>query len=136
MAKVRPNKYTTESFTKRVYELVGNEYTVLGDYVKSYKKILMRHNTCGHEYEVIASNFVNIGNRCPKCNSRNKVLEADIFKEKVLNQVGNEYSVLGEYVDGDTPILMRHNICGREWMIRPTFFVGKKRNRCPRCNRG
>jgi len=43
---------THEEFIQEVYDLVGNEYTVLGKYINATTKILIRHNTCGHEYVV------------------------------------------------------------------------------------
>lgn len=42
-------------------------------------------------------------------------LNTEIFKKRVQDVVGDEYSVLGEYVDyNHTKIKMRHNICGCE----------------------
>lgn len=40
-------KRTTEEFKKLVYDLVGDEYTVLGEYTTTLTKIQMRHNKCG-----------------------------------------------------------------------------------------
>jgi hypothetical protein len=57
----------TESFKNRIYKLVGDEYTVLGEYKGADKKIKIKHNVCGHIWNPIASNFVNNGRRCPKC---------------------------------------------------------------------
>ena len=58
---------TTETFKERVYELVGDEYAVLGEYVKSTLPLLMRHNDCGHEWKIKPNSFISVGNRCPKC---------------------------------------------------------------------
>lgn len=43
---------STRFFKKEeVYNLYGDEYTVLGDYTKGTNKILIRHNICGSKYE-------------------------------------------------------------------------------------
>lgn len=36
---------TTELFKKEVYDLVADEYLVLGEYKRNHEKILMKHNT-------------------------------------------------------------------------------------------
>ena len=126
---------TTEQFKKEVYDLVGDEYEVLGEYVTANNKILIRHNTCGHEYMVKPSNFLS-NNRCPKCNITrikqcNKNNKSILFKEKVKELVGDEYEVLGEYKSSNSKILIRHNKCGYEYLISPNnFLVGR---RCPNC---
>lgn len=57
---------TQEEFEKEVFELVGNEYIVLGKYINSYTKIRIKHTVCGTEYYVIPNHFLN-GCRCPVC---------------------------------------------------------------------
>ena len=62
----------TELFKEEVYNLVGDEYTVLGEYTKSNENIKMRHNcdNCNNfEFEVRPSDFISHGNRCPLCKS-------------------------------------------------------------------
>jgi len=120
---------TTDEFKQHVYDLVGDEYTVLGEYKTVTTKIRMRHNTCGHEYEVTPKNFKR-GDRCPKCGKRRK--DADTFKKEVYDLVGDEYTVLGEYENLTTKILMRHNKCGYEYKVKPhSFKFGGAR--CPKC---
>ena len=60
-------KLTNDDIIQRMYDLVSNEYTKLNDvYINAHAKFPIRHNTCGHEYE-IAWNPFNSGVRCPKC---------------------------------------------------------------------
>lgn len=57
-------------YVNEVFELVGNEYTVLGIYVHQNIKIRFRHNNedCNnHEWEVRPDSFTFTGNRCPAC---------------------------------------------------------------------
>ena len=120
----------TDIFKKEVYDLVGKEYTVLGEYKNADTKILMKHNKCGNEYEVTPNNFLNQKRRCPFC-SGNKKKTTDIFKKEVYDLVGKEYTVLGEYKNADTKILMKHNKCGNEYEVTPNKFLQDRR--CPKC---
>ena len=60
------------------------------------------------------------------------------FKKEEYDLEGDEYSVLGEYINTNTPIRMKHNTCGYdEWMVTPHNFKGtpsRKGRRCPKCN--
>ena len=60
--------YTTETFKEKVYSLVKDEYLVLGNYINSKTKILIKHILCNHEYLVTPDNFINNVRRCPLCN--------------------------------------------------------------------
>ncbi|WP_019415908.1 hypothetical protein [Paenisporosarcina sp. TG20] len=50
-------KKTQEQFVGEVFNKVGNEYTVIGDYINTGEKLLMRHNECGLEYQVSPNKF-------------------------------------------------------------------------------
>lgn len=128
----RKNKaYTQESFTQKVYELVGDEYEVIGKYVNSQTPITMLHNTCGRHYDVLPSSFL-MGHRCSHC-FKSVPYTTEEYKSKVEKLVGNRYSVLSEYISANNSIKLRHNVCGFEYEIKPLmFFQG---NRCPQCAR-
>lgn len=53
------------------------------------------------------------------------------FINAVYTLAGDEYTVLGEYVNVDTKLLMRHNKCRHEYMVTPYKF--KTGRRCPKC---
>ena len=61
-------KKTTESFKKEVKELVGEEYSVLGEYSNNKQKLKMRHNKCNKIFEMRPNDFL-YGHRCPYCQS-------------------------------------------------------------------
>lgn len=121
---------TTEQFKQEIYELVGDEYSVLGEYVNDSKHIEIKHNTCGYEYKVIPSNFLR-GRRCGKCVRPNYNRDTKQFKQEVYNLVKNEYTVLGEYKGANTHIKMIHNKCGYTWNTTPANFLSE--TRCPHC---
>lgn len=57
---------THEEYVKEIYELVQNEYTVLGEYKNDSTKIKFRHNKCGRTFVMNAGSFLR-GTRCPHC---------------------------------------------------------------------
>lgn len=64
-------KKTNEKFKEEILELVGNEYTFIDEYVNSYTKIKVKHNSCGSIFEVSPNEFFQ-GKRCQNCNSKKK----------------------------------------------------------------
>lgn len=62
------HKKTTKQFKSEVYELVGNEYDVIGEYKTNKTKIKMKHNKCKYEWLVTPASFLCGGRRCPQCN--------------------------------------------------------------------
>jgi len=124
--------FTHEQFIKRVEELVQGEYTVLSRYEKARTPLLMRHNICMHEYKVRPNDFTQSKRRCPKC-AGSIPLTQSVFVERVKKLTNDEYSVLGDYQNVVTPILIKHNVCGHEFKMRPSNFMNLN-HRCPKCS--
>jgi predicted Zn-ribbon and HTH transcriptional regulator len=118
-------KKTTEQYKQEVYDLVRDEYTVLGEYNGAHKKILMKHNSCEHEWEVDANSFLR-GTRCPKCFGNIKKTHEQFCKE-IYDLVGDEYEICSNYINTNTPIKMLHNVCGNYINIEPTNFLSSSR---------
>ena len=57
---------TTEEFKVEVFNLVGDEYQVIGEYVNNHTKIKILHKKCGNTYYVTPLAFLS-SNRCPFC---------------------------------------------------------------------
>ena len=79
---------TTEEFKKEVYNLVNDEYLVLGEYINNKTKILIKHNKCNHTYYVAPYHFLQ-DRRCPYC-KRSKG-EEKIIKYLESNNYEYEY---------------------------------------------
>ncbi len=124
-------KKTHEEFTKQVFNLVENEYTVLGKYESTHKKVLTRHNKCGCTWMVEPNAFLK-GSRCPKCYG-NIRKSTNSFKHEVEKLVGNEYAVIDEYKNNRTKIKFKHNKCGTVYKERPYKFL--EGCRCPICTK-
>jgi len=129
--KERIYNKTTEQFKKEIYDLVANEYTVLGEHVGLHEYIKMKHNTCKYEYEVTPANFTHGKCRCPNCNE-SKQSNTEEFKQKIFEKYGDEYEVLGEYIRSSTKIKMKHNVCNKEYMVIPNDILSG--NKCIICS--
>lgn len=118
-----------KEFKQKVFDSVGDKYSVIGKFKNYSSKVKMRHNECGYEYEPIANSFL-AGHHCPKCAGNIRKTTED-FKREVYELVGDEYDVLGKYINTNTKILMKHNVCGNSYGVKPSNF--KSGNRCPYC---
>lgn len=131
------HKKTHTQFIKEVYSLVKDEYTVLTPYKGNKQKVLMFHSSCGFEWMVEPNKFLNFETRCPKCADfhRNDNIRRtqEEFEKEIHALVGDEYAVLGEYVNSKTKILMRHNNCGHEYHVNADSMI-LSGSRCPKCN--
>ena len=128
-------KKTTKIFKKEVYDLVGKEYEVLGEYVTGRTKIKIKHNGCGAVYEVYPHDFL-AGNRCPKCRytriSKKSRKSFNQFKQEVLEQGKGEYTVEPPYVNNKVKMKFTHLTCGTSFMMKPNAFLCG--HRCPKCS--
>jgi len=125
-------KKTEDGFIKEVYNLVGNEYRFLEKYVSTHTPIEIIHYSCGNIYKVSPSAFLRNGTRCSKCaNKGRKALSNDEFLASIDILVGDEYSFLESYIDTETKINVRHNVCGHVYKVSPRRF--KSGNRCRKC---
>lgn len=123
-------KKTHEDFVNEVFEATGYEYTVIGQYSGADTGVLVRHNVCGKEHEMMPSNF-SAGKRCRICSnmSMNK-LE---FVDKVKELYSIDFTVLSDFTGIVKPVNFRHETCGREFhMIAREFLNGRT---CVPCNR-
>ncbi|MDQ0972421.1 putative nucleic-acid-binding Zn-ribbon protein [Neobacillus niacini] len=134
MARIR----THEQFIDRVKELVGNQYTVIGRYVISSEKLMMRHNSesCDyHEYPVSPNHFLK-GRRCPKCfelrRNKDKLKSHEQYVKEVFEQVGYEYTVVSIYINERSPITLVHHKCGKSITLQAGSFL--RGTRCKKCS--
>ena len=124
-------KKTTEDFKNDVKLKYKDEYTVIGEYINNKTPIKVLHNSCNNIITVRPDVFLNnykIG--CSFCNSK-KLKTTEIFKEEVFSKFGDEYSVLGTYINSDTKIKVRHNVCGNEYFVLPYRLLAG--DRCFKC---
>lgn len=93
----------------------------------------MKHTICGREFWVRANHFTSSGSRCKVCSFKNMNAKThEQFIKDVYSTVGEEYTVLGNYVRAHIKVLIRHNTCRLEYLVGPSSFLFG--SRCPECN--
>lgn len=83
------NQISSQEFRDNFNKLVGDEYTLLSDYTKAEDYIKIKHNECGHVWDVKARQFYSTGSRCPLC------------AKKVSNAEKELYSFVSNTYDGE-----------------------------------
>lgn len=123
-----------KEFVARVYSIFGDEYTILGEY-KGYKEyVLIKHSKCGREYLQQAGDILQ-GKGCRYCAGTLKKTQ-EKFEDELFNLYNGEYTVLGEYVNSKTPILIRHNKCSREYETLPLSILRNHGCNCKSISKG
>lgn len=124
-------RYTTEQVANEINLLTSGEYKLTSEYTANNKSIDVLHQQCGTVFETSYSLFVTFGSRCPLCNAGYR-RDNDVFLKEILQLVGNEYTVLGQFNGTMQKVLMRHELCQHEYEVTPNkFFKGR---RCPLCS--
>ena len=123
---------TQEEFVNEVYNLAGDQYTVIGTYMRANVKVDIRHNVCGTTYAVKPNHFLS-GSRCPKCSGLERKTQS-WFENKVKELTGDEYKVVGKYVNMGTKVSLLHNVCGKVYSVTPTHFIYSG-SRCSHCSK-
>jgi hypothetical protein len=128
---------TNKEFLKEIFDLVGNEYTFLDEYVNKSTHLRIVHNTCHHKYKVTPNHFLK-GRRCPKCIRKGRPQYRTKTTEEFANDLrklkGDEFIVVGDYTDNKTKIDIKHVKCGKIFKVRPNSILSKDTG-CPRCKR-
>lgn len=112
-----------EQFIKEIYDLVGNEYSVLSEYNGNRKKVKIQHVTCGHIWGVKPTLFIHSGTRCPSCKTGiRKIKNHDDFIAEVKIKHADKYEVTTRYTgmrDAITIKCIKHG----ESITKPQTFL-------------
>ena len=132
-------KKTHKEFVNEIKEKYGDEYIVLGEYKGANTKLMIKHNNCGHEWNVVPDSLLR-GHGCPKCgrvkSNQKKRKMHEIFVKEIYDKCGDKYTVLGKYINTKTKVLVKHNCkeCNfHEWEITPDNLL--RGNGCPVCGK-
>lgn len=125
-------KKDTKTFSREVFELVGNEYTVVGEYVNRATPIDIVHNKCGTLCKISAGNFL-CGTRCAKCAKDSLRLTKEEAEHRMQETIGTDFRIVGEYANMQTKVAVLHETCGNISHIRLTDVVYKGVS-CKYCN--
>lgn len=128
---------TTTEFKQEVYDLVGNEYTVLGEYKNERTPIALRHNVCNYEWDTTTPHdFLRKGmkhSRCPQC-SHHIRYNHDSFIKAVNRVFGaDRYKVLSHFTTVAVMIHVQCLVCNHKFWIRGySLLSGHGCNKCAR----
>ena len=94
--------------------------------------VTVKHVVCGKEHEYSADHFLS-NPRCKTCHSSEGVcMTPTLFAAKVKSLVGDEYTIVKGFVDQQTKVVLRHNVCGKEQEYSPRAFLSGYR--CSHCS--
>lgn len=119
-----------EKFKEKLYNLVKDEYTLIGKYIRSTEKVCIKHNKCGYEWDVYPGNILNKNTRCPRCAGNAKLTHSD-FLSRVKHVHDDSIEVLSTYKGQLKKVDLQHE-CGYRWSATPNNILRGKG--CPKCS--
>lgn len=121
------NEYFSE-YVKGKYE---NKFNFKSSEIKgNHRFLLLEHISCGTKFWISLTSFNKREPKCPHCSR----LNTESFKELIFKKYGEEYTVLGEYINLNTPVSVRHNVCGSVInTLRPNNLLNMNQG-CKKCS--
>lgn len=124
----RRYRYTQEEFVEKIRNLNPN-LQVLGKYINTHTKILFKCTLDGHVFESDPAHMLQRNASCPMCSGKARKTTKSFILE--ISKVNSDIEVIGDYINIDTPILVRCKIDNYEWYANPySLLHGGK---CPKC---
>ena len=113
---------THEEFVQQVFNLVGDEYEVIGKYINARTKIKMKHNKCLNYINPIPDDFLS-GKRCKFCQHRSFKKTTEEFQNEIDEIIHNRYKVIEEYKNCKTEIKIKDIISKEIINLKPNSFL-------------
>jgi len=80
-----------EDFIKDVFDVHGDKYSVIGEYIKATERIDIKCNVCGNIWKIKPNGLLN-GDGCPECTgSKGEKRITEILNKKEINYI-KQYS--------------------------------------------
>lgn len=119
---------------EQIINQLKEKYDILNTFVKdTHTYYQIKCKNCGHIRTTTLNNFnKNLACGCETRVYRNRTSE-ELMNEINKNSIEGTYSLVGEYINQTTPVLLRHS-CGFIWKVRPADVVYGK-SYCPKCGR-
>jgi len=115
---------THEQFKKEL-QAVNKDIEIIGNYVNASTPIKCKCKIDCYEWSTSPGHLL-IGTGCPKCNKAQRRTQEEFVRD-VFSLYGDEYTVLSEFKNMKTDVLMRHNKCGSEYFANPNKVLqGRK----------
>lgn len=126
---------TNVNFKSKVFEIYGDTYIVLDEYVDNKTKIRFKHNieACGIVFEKSPNHFYGRKQTCTcEQGTKNAIRSRQYFEQRLLDETGYEYSIVGEYNGCENYTTLKHINCGNNFQLIARDFYRRKQ-RCPIC---
>lgn len=128
--KSNNKRKTTEQYRQELLDR-NLSIDVIEEYNGASKKILHKCKMCKYEWYTTPTNVLSRGGHCPKCNPKIKRNRStDDYKKEVFLK-NKDIEVSGEFINTQTKILHKCNICNYEWNAKPSNILSGKG--CPNC---
>lgn len=129
-------RYTHETFKDEIYRIFEDEYTLISEFINTSTKVKIRHNKCGKVRESFPNHLLK-GTECRSCKlieiHKGRIGVEHFLKELHSTPDGNEYKLVGDYINGTTKIELLHTVCGKSIFSTPVNII-RSGTRC-RCTR-
>lgn len=125
------NKKPHDEFVKDIDRIFDGSIVVLEEYQGVTVEIKFHCNIHNIDFYRDPQNMIG-GHGCPMCNSSRRKTQEE-FENEVAEMYGDEYIVIGQYINCKTRLKIKHN-CGCEYDVIPSKFLAYE-YRCPVCER-
>jgi len=124
-------KITINEFSNMLSN-VNSNISIVGNYVDTKTKVLMKCNICGNEWMALPYHLLR-GHGCPRCGIKNRVKHTRTHEEfvKELQNSNAQISLLSTYHKSRERVLCKCNLCGLEWSAYPYNLLSGYG--CPSC---
>jgi len=133
---IKPKKMEkySEKFKRRISEIHGNKLIILGEVINYKTNVLTKCNICDYEWMGSPKSLLS-NHGCPKCgHNRNRLSNLkthEQYLKEILNKHGDKISILSKYVNANSKIIAKCNICQCEWSCESKELL--KGHGCPDC---
>lgn len=135
------SKRCKEVFVERMKKINPN-VTILGEYERSAKPLLVRCNVCGNEWYASPNNLLR-GRGCMRCYKANVKGRKLVTNKKLVNKLEENFkrkldekdvgvTLISEYKGFNKNVTVRCNDCGAEYITKPMNLVHNM-GKCPLC---
>lgn len=119
-------RMTHDEWIQKHKDKFHKDIEILGKYISTRDKILVRCKLCNKEYETLPSVLIS-GCMCKNC-SISKTHDEFVSEIKIINP---NITILDKYKKDNIKINVKCNVCGHIWYAVPTHLIQK--HGCPIC---
>ena len=110
--------------------IINPDVEVVGDYINCSTPVLCRCKIDGNEWYIAPSHLLG-GRGCLVCCGKIKKSHEQFVRE--LQDINSNITILGKYINYETKLLCKCDICSHEWYATPNNLL--KYKGCPICKK-